>query len=352
MVGRPGVNFGSEMLLLNAPAYDNLTPKGKPKDYKEGGEAVKFDTFHGIHDKLKALLFLQQFDAAFAGGNSTESSKLRKAATFLKTNALQWWTTSLNQCVVPSAWVQFKQIFAPAWITNTFEVDVMTAWNQLSAINCESLEYNAKFWDALLTVSSFKKVPLAEQIEKYCCGLPKGIKKYCCNRPVLLKKGREAGDPYKRKGFLPPEKQYLITRNVPCLRRAFSIEEEYEAAGGEVLLENEDNDGWLATHSKPSDLKTEESAPSLTEYGYASNKATVANDDAKDDDDSDVPDMSDYIENDDATLEPSYVMAQEPNEDNILRTRTYDVSITTDCHYQQNLFWRMSAKIMLTKRSL
>ncbi|MCO5576468.1 hypothetical protein L7F22_030278 [Adiantum nelumboides] len=90
MAGRPGMNFGSGMPLLNAPAYENLTPKGKPKDYKEGGQAVKFDTFHGTHDKLKALLFLQQFDAAFAGGNFTEASKIRKAATFLKINALQW----------------------------------------------------------------------------------------------------------------------------------------------------------------------------------------------------------------------------------------------------------------------
>ena len=39
--------------------------------------------------------------------------------------------------------------------------------------------------------------------------------------------------------------------SVPCLRRAASVEEEYEAAGGEVLLDNDDNDGWLATHGKP-----------------------------------------------------------------------------------------------------
>ncbi|MCO5575128.1 hypothetical protein L7F22_028925 [Adiantum nelumboides] len=89
LTGRAGGNFGSGMPLLNAPAYDNLMSKGKPKDYKEGGQAVKFDTFHGILDKLKALLFLQQFDVAFAGGNFTEFSKIRKAATFLKTNALQ-----------------------------------------------------------------------------------------------------------------------------------------------------------------------------------------------------------------------------------------------------------------------
>lgn len=27
--------------------------------------------------------------------------------------------------------------------------------------------------------------------------------------------------------------------------------EEYEAAGGEVLVDDEDDDGWLATHGKP-----------------------------------------------------------------------------------------------------
>ncbi|MCE3050295.1 E2-like enzyme [Datura stramonium] len=61
----------------------------------------------------------------------------------------------------------------------------------------------------------------------------------------------ESGEPSKRKSYLPADKQFLITRNVPCLRRAASVEEEYEAAGGEVLLDNEDNDGWLATHGKP-----------------------------------------------------------------------------------------------------
>lgn len=44
---------------------------------------------------------------------------------------------------------------------------------------------------------------------------------------------------------------FLCCLTVPCLRRAASVEEEYEAAGGEVLLDDEDNDGWLATHGKP-----------------------------------------------------------------------------------------------------
>jgi hypothetical protein len=48
----------------------------------------------------------------------------------------------------------------------------------------------------------------------------------------------------------------LISENaVPCFRRASAVEEDYEAAGGEVLLDAEDDDeeeGWLATHGAPS----------------------------------------------------------------------------------------------------
>ncbi|MCO5612294.1 hypothetical protein L7F22_066559 [Adiantum nelumboides] len=133
-------------------------------------------------------------------------------------------------------WVHFKQIFAPAWITNTFEVDVMTAWNQLRAINCESLEeYNAKFLDALLPVSTFKMVPLAEQIEKYYCGLLKGIKKYCTTTSVMnmtqlmenaevvddLIQGKPDEDGFKTCRKEPQGKQFSAKGNV-ISRLAFS----------------------------------------------------------------------------------------------------------------------------------
>ncbi|MCO5598074.1 hypothetical protein L7F22_052164 [Adiantum nelumboides] len=184
--GGTGVSPNTDIPLLKPPVYDSLTPKGKAKDYKEGGQAVKFEPFFGTTDRMKALIFLQQFDAAYTGGNFTEASKIRKAASFLKGNALQWWATLLNQDQVPSTWVQFKQIFAPAWLTSAFEVDVMTAWNQLSSVNCKSLEeYNQMFWNAFLPVSSFKMVPLTEQVEKYCCGLPKGIRDYCTKTSVM-----------------------------------------------------------------------------------------------------------------------------------------------------------------------
>ncbi|KAH1219692.1 Autophagy-related protein 3 [Glycine max] len=144
----------------------------------------------------------------------------------------------------------------------------------------------------------------------------------------------ESGDPGKRKPYLPPEKQFLITRNVPCLRRAASVEEEYEAAGGEVLLDDEDNDGWLATHGKPKgilEISKKGSIKQIHSYMGA-------------EEGEDIPDMAEFddtsnVENDPATLQSTYLVAHEPDDDNILRTRTYDVSITYDKYYQTPRVW-------------
>ncbi|TKY68007.1 Autophagy-related protein 3 [Spatholobus suberectus] len=154
----------------------------------------------------------------------------------------------------------------------------------------------------------------------------------------------ESGEPGKRKPYLPPEKQFLITRNVPCLRRAASVEEEYEAAGGEVLLDDEDNDGWLATHGKPKETKSEEdenlpSMESLEISRKSSIKQIPSYMGAEEEED--IPDMAEFedtsnvIENDPST----YLVAHEPDDDNILRTRTYDVSITYDKYYQTPRVW-------------
>ncbi|GFY83289.1 Autophagy-related protein [Actinidia chinensis var. chinensis] len=158
----------------------------------------------------------------------------------------------------------------------------------------------------------------------------------------------ESGEPSKRKSYLPPQKQFLITRNVPCLRRAVSVEEDYEAAGGEVLVDNEDNDGWLATHGKPKENKfeEEENLPSMDTLEI-SKKNTIQSISSYfgGEEEEDIPDMAEYdepdnlIETDPATLPSTYLVAQEPDDDNILRTRTYDVSITYDKYYQTPRVW-------------
>ncbi|XP_017625723.2 autophagy-related protein 3-like [Gossypium arboreum] len=158
----------------------------------------------------------------------------------------------------------------------------------------------------------------------------------------------ESGEPSKRKSYLPPEKQYLITRNVPCLRRAASVEQEYEAAGGEFLLDNEDNDGWLATHGRPKDRNdVEEILPSMETLEIRQNETvrSIPSYFGSGENEEDIPDMADYeeadnaIDTDAATLPSDYLVAQEPDDDNILRTRTYDVSITYDKYYQTPRVW-------------
>ncbi|MCO5596399.1 hypothetical protein L7F22_050460 [Adiantum nelumboides] len=150
------INPNSVPMFQSLP-YDNLTPLEKPTPYKEGGK----------------------------GGNFKEASKVRKAATYLTGNAGQWWTTLLLQGQAPSTWIYLRQIFASAWLSDDFEADVMTEWHQLNAASCKNLDdYNRKFWKALLPVTSYRFVPLTEQIEKYCCGLPKGLRKYCTKTKV------------------------------------------------------------------------------------------------------------------------------------------------------------------------
>lgn len=157
----------------------------------------------------------------------------------------------------------------------------------------------------------------------------------------------ESGEPSKQKSYLPADKQFLITRNVPCLRRAASIEEEYEAAGGEVLLDNEDNDGWLATHGRPKESTgDDENLPSMDTLEISQNSAIrsisshFGGEEAED-----IPDMADFeeadnlVEADLAGFQSTYLVAHEPDDDNILRTRTYDVSITYDKYYQTPRVW-------------
>lgn len=160
----------------------------------------------------------------------------------------------------------------------------------------------------------------------------------------------EAGEPNKRKSYLPADKQYLITRNVPCLRRAISVEEEYEAAGGEVLLDNDDDDdGWLATHGRPKETKRDdddEDLPSMDALETSSGRAirSIPSYFGGEEED-DIPDMAEYdeaenlVETDPATLQSAYFVAHEPEDDNILRTRTYDISITYDKYYQTPRVW-------------
>ena len=143
--------------------------------------------------------------------------------------------------------------------------------------------------------------------------------------------------------FLPEQKQYLVTRNVPCLKRAKAME---EFAGGEEALEGED-EGWVAA-GKTTTVATTANA---TEKNIQQTQTIVVEEEKEDeipdigavslednndidDDDESIPDMED-VEDDDAII-----IAQPKKESqDLLKTRTYDISITWDKYYQTPRVW-------------
>lgn len=66
---------------------------------------------------------------------------------------------------------------------------------------------------------------------------------------------RQKGDASKARDYLPAEKQYLLTRGVPCLRRATSLAYTDADEDAERLLNfgdsaaGEEADEWVETHA-------------------------------------------------------------------------------------------------------
>lgn len=138
----------------------------------------------------------------------------------------------------------------------------------------------------------------------------------------------EAGDPARRKSYLPTQKQFLRTRNVPCVRRAEGNED-----GLDVLHAEEDGFVQLnVTHEEAIDAELP------LEDGSREPKKQM--EEMMDAEDEDVPDLEDF------DAEGNLVDPVEEEEDealangtHILRTRTYDVSITYDKYYETPRVW-------------
>lgn len=137
-----------------------------------------------------------------------------------------------------------------------------------------------------------------------------------------------AGEQSLRKDYLPADKQYLITKNVPCLARVKSMEYHEEE-------QVEDEEGFLVTNSSH---KTQ----TIAEIADIDDQTAKAAD-------GDIPDMDEIPDLDDelegfGTVEDSDPAAL-TNQDNILKTRynnltrTYDLSITYDKYYQTPRMW-------------
>jgi len=141
----------------------------------------------------------------------------------------------------------------------------------------------------------------------------------------------ESGDPQRRVPYLPPDKQFLITRKVPCRVRADSLA---KSAQNQQEIEVEDAGSWIAP--QPDDEFSKE-----IEFGETNSNTTLQetiNRENMDDDDDDAPDMdavSDVLEEepDPASL-PSTI-----KDNNIELLRRYDVSMTYDKYYKTPKIW-------------
>jgi len=161
----------------------------------------------------------------------------------------------------------------------------------------------------------------------------------------------QAGDPKHAKPYLPKDKQFLVTRNVPCRERAAAME---QFAGKEVHLSGDD-EGWVEAGGDGAgdagdadddipDIDAGVAAVSLSEE----TEETARDGSGASDASSDIPDMDDFVdvaaeeEEDEASLLPprrSETPESAAVDARILRTRTYDLSVSYDKYYQTPRVW-------------
>jgi ubiquitin-like-conjugating enzyme ATG3 len=167
----------------------------------------------------------------------------------------------------------------------------------------------------------------------------------------------KAGDAKSAKPYLPRDKQYLVTRNVPCAKRA----KEMEAyAGKEEALTGED-EGWVAAGARAGSNGSrrgesgvnEEELPEIVDLSLQTREEEEEEEEGEAQkeggNDADVPDMDDEFddEDDDAVILPTATAIAKQagsanggvEDEHIVKTRTYDISITYDKYYQTPRVW-------------
>uniref|UniRef100_A0A0N4ZIT1 Ubiquitin-like-conjugating enzyme ATG3 n=1 Tax=Parastrongyloides trichosuri TaxID=131310 RepID=A0A0N4ZIT1_PARTI len=158
-------------------------------------------------------------------------------------------------------------------------------------------------------------------------------------------------DPTKNKPYLPLDKQYLISRNVPCYRRCKDI--EYDPSLEKILSETgEGDEAWVDTHhySKEDHMKVtkidKDIIKKLQEAQLEEGEEVFddANDCSKKNENDivgDINDEDDEIEDPNAYVPGADDSDDEDNGGGIIKTRTYDLNITYDKYYQVPRLWLM-----------
>ncbi|XP_055955840.1 ubiquitin-like-conjugating enzyme ATG3 isoform X2 [Patella vulgata] len=161
------------------------------------------------------------------------------------------------------------------------------------------------------------------------------------------------GEDIKIRPYLPPDKQFLITRNVPCYKRVKQMDTHQQEQ--EKVIEEDDDGGWVDTHHFAPDsnvVNTAELVAEMTLDSKTSQTKADRDEDNDDDeeDDGEAEDMEAFEqggmleEEDDVTLKPEAVVSESDGaagggDSGIIQTRTYDLNITYDKYYQTPRLW-------------
>jgi ubiquitin-like-conjugating enzyme ATG3 len=145
----------------------------------------------------------------------------------------------------------------------------------------------------------------------------------------------------KKKSYMPDNKQFLITRNVPCLKRVSSL---FLKNTQDVILEKTNtNEGWISTNpiddnqndkddvdKKISDIGDIDDIPDIDNLSLEDKTLN-----SEDDICIEIEDMDAYTPSDDnIVIKPKKMALVSEPECNIIKTRSYDISITYDKYYR------------------
>jgi ubiquitin-like-conjugating enzyme ATG3 len=160
-----------------------------------------------------------------------------------------------------------------------------------------------------------------------------------------------AGDASKARSYLPADKQFIVTRGVPCAQRAKALLGDVPDADDDD--DDADADGWSTNWAGAArapavagdggvtgdadvamlELGSTPSAASVAASASASAAAAV---DA-------IPSMDDFevagLDDDDSDVAALGVRGLALGGDNVVRSRTYDLSITYDKYYRCPRVW-------------
>lgn len=163
-----------------------------------------------------------------------------------------------------------------------------------------------------------------------------------------------SGDAGRKKTYLPADKQFLITRNVPCYRRCHQM--SILPLNEKLLMVEGDDEAWVDTHHGIAVEQTTEKLVEMTldsapqtpiSEAFATptplvGKATVEDSDSDSDPVVDIDDYNGEEEDDPATLPQKTdtpPTKRKHEEIGILSTRTYDLNITYDNFYRTPRLW-------------